>query len=92
MKRVVAALFSVLALTAGAPAADARPANRYPVPFEQAFMRSCTQARSDMVAMCRCALRWLERRYTYQRLVSIFRNDPRRFSRIALAAVTACRR
>ena len=93
MKRAVAVVGLALALFAGvASSAGARPATRYPASFERAFMSSCTQGRAELKPMCRCALAWLERRYSYQRLVSIYRNEPARFRRVAVAAVKACLR
>jgi hypothetical protein len=89
--RALTILSLAVALAVGASAAAAAPAAPYPAAFERAFIASCTQGRSDLRSMCRCALTWLERRYTYRRLVSIYRNEPVKFRRIALAAVMACR-
>jgi hypothetical protein len=90
--RALAVLAVAVALLALAGTrASAHPAAAYPPAFERAFMASCMQGRVELRSMCRCALTWLERRYTYRRLVSIYRNEPARFRRIALAAVMACR-
>lgn len=91
MKRAIAALVILVALGLGAAGANARPAYRYPASFERSFIASCRTTSNGRVAACRCALQWIERRYSYARLVTIARTDPRRMVRIVLASVRACR-
>ena len=92
MKRSAAALVVVLALGIATPAATARTANRWPRLQERAFLASCKITSHGRVAVCRCALTWLERRYTYRQIAAIFLHDKTRMARIVVRAVLACRR
>ena len=89
--RILAAFAAVLTLALSAGAASARNESRYPASFEQAFLRSCNATSGGRTAACRCELRWLERRYTYRQIVSIFLHDKARLLRIITRAATACR-
>jgi hypothetical protein len=79
----------VLALIV-APSASARSTYDYPSSFERAFMSSCNASSGGMTSMCRCALRWIERRYTYRQIAWIFVHDKARMRKIMVNAAYAC--
>lgn len=90
-KLVAAALAAtVISLGVTAATAGARSAGTYPPQFEHQFMRGCGATSGGRVALCRCALRWLERRYSYAALISLYRLHPVRYRRVAVRAVLAC--
>jgi hypothetical protein len=86
MRYVLAAGVVCLALVAASSAG----ARSYPPPFEHAFMSSCTATSGGKTSACRCALRWIERRYTYQKIVSVYMHDQARMRKIMLSAARAC--
>jgi hypothetical protein len=79
----------VLALLA-ASSASAQTASDYPPSFERAFMSSCNASSGGMTSMCRCALRWIERRYTYRKLAWIYAHDKARMRKIMVSSASAC--
>ena len=79
----------VLALIV-APSASARGTYDYPSSFERAFMASCNASSGGKTSMCRCALRWIERRYTYRKLSWIYIHDKARMRKIMTNAAYAC--
>lgn len=91
MKRAIAALTLLLALSVGASNASARSANRWPADQERAFLVNCNATSGGHISACRCALRWLERRYTYQQIATVYLHDQVRFRRILIRAIVACR-
>jgi len=80
---VVLALFT-------ASSAGAQSSYDYPASFERAFMASCNASSGGMTSMCRCALRWIERRYTYRQIAWIFLHDKARMRKIMTSAAYAC--
>jgi hypothetical protein len=88
---LLATVTAVLAVGAGSTSAAAAPAYDYPAAFERAFLSSCNAASGGMSGPCRCALRWIERHYSYKQFVSIYLNSPQRMRKIMLRAVNACR-
>jgi hypothetical protein len=90
MRRAIAILVLVLALSVGGSNAAAQGENRWPTVFEQSFLASCKAASGGLVAVCRCELRWLEKRYTYGQLNNIYLRDKRQVRRIFTRAALAC--
>lgn len=43
-----------------------------------------------MTSMCHCALRWIEKRYTYRKLSWIYVHDKARMRKIMVSAAYAC--
>jgi hypothetical protein len=89
--RLLAVAAAVLALAVTASSAGAQQSYRYPRAFERAFMANCNATSGGMTATCRCALRWLERHYSYRRIIWLFVHDPARMRRISFRAISACR-
>lgn len=79
----------MLALFA-ASGAGARSSHDYPASFERAFMASCNASSGGMTSMCRCALRWIELRYTYRQIAWIYVHDKARMRKIMTNAAYAC--
>jgi hypothetical protein len=92
IRRAVAGAIVLIALGVGSTSAAAGAANRYPPAFERAFIASCNATSGGMAGMCRCALRWIERHYTYRQVVAIYLHDQPRMRKIMLRAVLACTR
>jgi hypothetical protein len=90
MRRSLAALVVFLALSVGSSVATARSENRWPAVQEHAFLVNCYATSGGKVAACRCELRWLERRYTYRQIATIFLHDQPRMRRIIIRAARAC--
>jgi hypothetical protein len=80
----------VLAVSAGASAGTTRTANRWPAAYEQSFLTSCSATSKGRIAACRCALHWLEQRYTYRQITNIYLHYPTRFRKIIVQSVLAC--
>ena len=91
LRRTVATAAILSALALGAVGATAAPAYQYPAAFERSFLASCNAASHGLNAKCLCALRWIERRYTYRQIVTIFLHDPARMRSIMVSAVRTCR-
>jgi hypothetical protein len=91
-RRSAAGLGLVIALAAACADASAASTYRYPPAFERSFLASCNASSGGMTTMCRCALRWIERRYTYRQFVSMYLHDATRMRRIMVRAAYACRR
>jgi hypothetical protein len=83
-------VISVTTALAGAGSSAARGTERYPAFFERTFMQGCSATSGGRATMCRCALRWLERHYSYTALLTIYRHDRARFNTIAVRAIRAC--
>lgn len=83
---VALAIFSAL-LTAGG--ASARADYRWPRWEERDFVLSC-MGKGSSGGRCVCALHWLERRYSYKRMVYIMNNRPVLLARIIDRASAAC--
>ena len=92
VRRFLAGAAVLLAVGAGSSAATAAPGYTYPPAFERAFLSSCKATSGGMSAPCRCALRWIERHYSYKQFVTIYLNNPKRTRTIMLQAVRACTR
>ena len=90
MKLAFALVAASHALLAGSSTAAARTAYDYPSSFERAFMSSCNTSSGGMTSMCRCALRWIERRYTYRQISWIYVHDRARMRKIMVNAAYAC--
>jgi hypothetical protein len=91
MRRAIAILILLSALSVGGSNAAAQSENRWPAVFEQSFLVSCKVTSGGLVASCRCELRWLEKRYTYGQLNNIYLRDKPRARRILTRAALACR-
>jgi hypothetical protein len=91
VKLFLAALVVLVALTAGSSTATARSEYRYPAAFERNFLANCNRTSHGQLAACRCALRWIERRYAYNEIVSYYLYDQPRMLRIVRRAALACR-
>ena len=92
LRRTIAIAAVLAALAVGAVGATAAPAYQYPAAFERSFLSSCNAASHGLSAKCLCALRWIERRYTYRQIVTIYLHDPSRMRSIMVSAVRACTR
>ena len=90
MRQALVLATVLLALLAGSSTAGARSAYDYPSSFERAFMSSCNASSGGMTSMCRCALRWIERRYTYRQISWIYVHDTARMRKIMVSAAYAC--
>lgn len=86
---IVAVLF--VALGVAVSTADAQSRNRWPAVEEQSFLVNCEATSGGKVANCKCALNWLERRYTYRQIATLYLHDQPRLRPILLRAVAACR-
>ena len=91
-KPAIAAVILLLAFSIGSSTATARSANRWPAAFERSFLVNCNATSGGLVAACRCELRWLERRYTYRQITTIYLRDQARVIRILRRAALACKR
>ncbi len=91
MRRAIAILVLLSALSVGGSNAAAQSENRWPAVFEESFLVNCKAASGGLVAGCRCELRWLEKRYTYRQITTIFLRDQPRARRILTRAALACR-
>lgn len=91
MRRAIAILVLLSALSVGGSNAAAQSENRWPTVFEQSFLVSCNATSGGRTADCRCELRWLERRYTYGQINTIYLHDLPRARRILTRAALACR-
>ncbi len=91
MRRSIAILVLLSALSVGGSNAAARSENRWPAAFEESFLVSCKATSGGLVASCRCELRWLEQRYTYGQITNIYLRDKPRARRILTRAALACR-
>lgn len=92
LRHLLASAAILIAFGVASTGATAQAANRYPAVFEQAFLRSCSATSGGKTAMCRCALRWIERRYPYRRIIAIYLHDTARMRRVMFSAVFACTR
>lgn len=85
-----AILLSVLTVVlCMAQSALARSDYRWPRSQESGFIVSCL-AKGSSGAFCICALRWLERRYSFQRITYVVKYEPVLFARIIDRARNAC--
>ena len=88
--RVVSiALFFALSACSAA-SATRNAATRWPAQGEHSFIVSCTATSGGATAACRCELQWLERRYTYSRIISIYLKDQMRMRAAILRGAAAC--
>jgi hypothetical protein len=85
MKRLLIIVSLAAALVA--PTAEAKR-NRWPVSEERDFVVQCMSHGAGRY--CNCTLVWLQNRYTYRQIVSIFTTQPTRFAQIVDRAVHAC--
>jgi hypothetical protein len=92
MRPLLAALVLAVALAFGSSASTARGASGWPASFERSFLASCNATSGGRLAACRCELRWLERRYTYRQISTIFLRDRGRLLKVVTRAALACRR
>jgi hypothetical protein len=74
--RIAAFTLSVLTLAvviaiAMPAAASARSSYQWPRVDERGYLTGC-DATSGNAALCRCQLRWLERRYTYKQFTGLY--------------------
>ena len=92
MRRRIAGLvvLVVLVLCSAASAATRQAANRWPANQERPFVASCNVTSGGQTAMCRCELRWLERRYTYSKIAAIYLHSRTRMVAIILRASADC--
>ena len=91
VNRLLVILSLLVTLGVGCPVAGAQSRNRWPATEERAFLVNCQATSGGKVAACKCALSWLERRYKYGQIASIYLHDQARLRRILLRAVAACR-
>jgi hypothetical protein len=92
MRLLLAALVLAAALAVGSSTSPAQGANGWPASFEHSFLASFRVTSGGQLAACRCELRWLEQRYTYRQISTIFLRDRARLMKIVTRAALACRR
>lgn len=80
----------VLVVCSAASAATGQAANRWPANQERSFLVNCNVTSGGQAAMCRCELRWLERRYTYPQIAAIYLHNRTRMVAIILRASADC--
>jgi hypothetical protein len=64
--------------------------NRWPAIQERAFLVNCNATSGGKIAACRCELQWLERRYTYAQVATMYLHNRNRMVAIILRASAAC--
>ncbi len=81
MRRILitAALIATLSLTALASTASTAPSTGYAFPsaFKKGFIKECAKARGASRSECRCAVRKLERAYTWKQFKRVLRRVER---------------
>ena len=87
VSRVLVVAVFLVALSVAAPAAGAQSRNRWPAVQEQSFLVNCEATSGGKTTECKCALTWLERRYTYRQIASLYLHDQPRLRPILLRAV-----
>lgn len=93
MRRTLPLILVFFALSLGAFTAPAGTATSSPWPAvqERAFLANCKITSHGNVTGCRCELHWLEARYSFRQISTIYLHDKRRMIRIMLRAAAACR-
>ena len=88
--RVVAAAILLALGTCSAAAATRDASPRWPRNAERSFITSCDATSGGAVAFCRCELQWIERRYSYTQITSIYLHNTTRLRATLLRAAAAC--
>jgi hypothetical protein len=67
----VVTLAAVIALGA-ASTASARGSYVWPSADQRAYQAGCARTSGGNVALCRCQMKWLERRYSYRQMSALY--------------------
>jgi hypothetical protein len=89
MKKAILIALALFALAAPAAEASSTKLNKYPLSFRRAFIVSC-MSNGGGGSYCICAMRWIQRRYTYAQFARIYRTQPVRLATIVQKAGYTC--
>jgi hypothetical protein len=62
----------------------------WPAVEEKSFLVNCNATSGGQLPRCRCELLWLERRFTYGKIATIYLHDQTRLRAILLRGLAAC--